>query len=337
MSVRDAQFWTTPLAARSAVRFAQVNLASLSNPCFSAWPGGGCCSVYTAAPTDPLVNLFYFGNGVNAYANLTSGAWKNWGNTTAVETAIRANGEQLWGRLPYNNYSVGTTWGSDPQNYTARTASSGWSTWARVPSVARPDPTPDGHMAVVQPNGSVLNTFATIVMANGDLFTQSVSFVDATNTMVGNAMGMRASMIPSHAGIVRQGEMTATAIPHVLALIMGPSGITLANPRYPAFALDRALPYTGGTGTSVPMGTTLGIPPSVNLTTAGLTTAAGSKVAHAMQTYGGVLVDTAGASTWGICSETLATDIPAWSGPLATDLGIIRGLCQVVSTPDFPF
>ena len=266
---------------------------------------------------------------------MVSATWLNFGNSNTIETTIRSTGTQTWGALSYNNYSKGTTAAGPnvPFKFIGRFSSPYWSLTAHVPSGATPDPTPDGLMAVIQPNGSVLTTFSTIVMANGDLFTGSASFIDASVTMVGSGMGTRASLIPPHAGIVMQGEISSGKINHVLALVIGPSGALLANPVYPAYALDSSPTYTGTSGHAVPMGTILAIPTTVNLGSAGLSTSTGLILARTMQEYGGVYVDTAGASVFGIVSQTGATDIPAYSGPLAADIGIIMNLCKIVSSP----
>lgn len=339
-SLIDPHFWTKPLSARGSVTYTSTNLSILTNPVFGKWPGGGDCAVYTATTSDPLINLYFFGTNVNVYyTNLSNGTWLNWGNTTGVEVTIRAGGDQLWAGLPYNNYSKGTTAAGPnvPTHAYKSRFTTPWGTKAYVPAGAHPDPTPDGHMAVIQPDGSVLETLGTIVMANGDLFTASASFSQPTLTADGSAMGRRATMIPNYQGIVMNGEMTAQSIPHVLILIMGPEAILNHNPVYPGYALDSGTSYTASAGSGISMGQMIAIPNTVNLNTAGLTTTAGRTVANAMQTYGGVLGDSSGPGIWGICSQTNATDIPDYSGPLASDLGIIQNLCKIVGSTDFPF
>lgn len=339
-SLIDPHFWTKPLSARKSVTYTAVNLTALTNPCFGAWPGGGDCAYYTATISDPHINLYYFGtNNTVYYTNLSNGTWLNWGNSGTIETALRAGSDQLWLSRTYNEYSKGTTAAAPnaPTHAFKSRFTSPWQTTAYVPSGAHPDAHADGLMAVMQPDGSVLETLGTIILANGDIICASAGFFYPSLAMDGSAMGRRATMIPAHAGIVRQGEMTAQSIPHALMFIMGPEAILNANPAYPGYALDSSTTYTAAAGSGVKMGQMFAIPPAVNLNTAGLTTTAGRTVANAMQTYGGVLGDSSGAGNWAICSQVNSTDIPAFSFALQADLAIIRDLCQIVASADFLF
>ena len=331
---RAQDFWNTPLATRGATTYTRVNLTALTNPCFGAWPGGGDCAYYEATAQDPLVSLFYLGAST-MYNKLASRAWANWGNPPAIEMQIRALASQTWNGKPYNEYSKGDVSGGPPVGVRSRFAPP-WRLTAHVPRGAHPDPHADGLMSVRQPDGAVLETMGTVILANGDLVTISAGFINPAHLLDGANMGRRASLLPAYAGIVRQGEMTAQRLPHVLALNFGPEAILAQNPVYPAFGLDSSTVYTGGPGTALPMGGMLAIPPHIPLASAGITTTAGLTIATALQRYGGVLGDTATQGMWGICAQAYATDIPPWSGPLAHDLGSIRDLCQRVNCADFP-
>jgi hypothetical protein len=114
------------------------------------------------------------------------------------------------------------------------------------------------------------------------------SYIDAKGDGTGEANGRRASMLPSFAGLIRTGEIGAGLIPHALAVI-APQRVLTTKAVWPATAFDRGAAYSG----TIPMGSLLAIPPSVNVGTLGLS-AVGKVIATAAQNYGVYVVDTGG-------------------------------------------
>src|ERR1700681_2206116 len=104
----------------------------------------------------------------------------------------------------------------------------------------------------------------------------------------GASNGRRASMVPSFAGLIRDGEISAGHIPHALAA-MAPRSILQASAVWPAAAFDRSSNYTG----TLSMGSLLAIPATIDLTQLGLSPQ-GLVIAHAAQDYGVYVVDSGG-------------------------------------------
>jgi hypothetical protein len=181
---------------------------------------------------------------------------------------------------------------------------------------ACPSPDTDGLMANFQPDGWVLDTYATIVLANGDIVSGGVaSFVDARGDGTGWWNGRRASMIPSFAGLIRTGELAAGHIPHAMAMVIS-SRFLAPTVTWPAFAFDRnSHAYSG----SLPMGSLLGIPPAVDIDTLGLTDT-GKVVARAAQNFGIYLVDSTNGDGATLLAELNDPELrwPGWHRDVTT-------------------
>jgi hypothetical protein len=189
--------------------------------------------------------------------------------------------------FPANYYSTLATpdtslWKLPP---TYNPASFNYSSSAHLPVGACPSPDSDALMAVFQPNGLVLDTYNTVVTANGTIVTSMASYVDAKGDGTGASNGRRASMIPSFAGLIRKREISSRNIPHALAA-MAPQSIMTASAVWPAAAFDRSNHYAG----TLPMGSLLAIAPTTNLNTLGLSPQ-GLTIAKAAQDYGVYIVD----------------------------------------------
>jgi len=132
-------------------------------------------------------------------------------------------------------------------------------------------------------------------------------------------------MFPSFAGIIRSGEVSSGKIPHALVCLMAPS-ILMRKAAWPAFAFDRNSGYSG----SLPMGSLLAIPTSVNLTTLGLS-AKGHVIATAVQNYG-MYVGDRGGSGMTLLSELNNADV-VWNNypQQDNDLYIIQQYLHVIS------
>ncbi|MBA3522363.1 MAG: hypothetical protein H0T90_07680 [Gemmatimonadales bacterium] len=99
--------------------------------------------------------------------------------------------------------------------------------------------------------------------------------------------------------------------------------------KWPALTMDRnPTDYTG----TLPMGTFLSIPATVDLNALRLETAEGRTLAKAAQEYGMYVVDRTGPRYFLILSETNAPDVPAtWNAPLDRDLRRMLSQIQVTT------
>jgi hypothetical protein len=183
-------------------------------------------------------------------------------------------------------------------------------------------------MAIIQPDGSVLELYSPIFLSTGEIVCFFASFTDPAGLGDGAENGRRASMIPNYAGIIRAGELTAGVIPHALALSVGAECLSTSAPLYPALTLDN---NQSGYAGDFPMGAWLSIPAGVNLAALGLTTSIGLMIAIAIQTYGGYIVDQTGPHNFLILTQQNAADIPLYDGAIAADIGLIAAACQVTA------
>lgn len=315
--------WNTPITGYSNVTWASTSAMSGFGTFFSTWSKSGWSSVSQATDADPLVTLYF---NYDAWRNVKSGAWKRSGNSAAVEKQIRASSDQAWRSYQGNQYST-----TDPSGYKMpavfhKRTDPYWSLKARVPANALPTPNADGHMTIFQPNGWVLETYATIKLSNGDLVSIFASYTDGRGDGTGAANGRRAAMIPNYAGLIRNGEISSGQISHAMALILGPEALAKAVV-WPAAAMDRSPSnYTG----SLPMGTMLAIKPTVDVNSLGLSTTAGKIIAKAAQTYGFVVVDRGGSKAFHVATEQQAADVPGSSSGLKSDLAKIRDRLSIV-------
>ena len=131
-------------------------------------------------------------------------------------------------------------------------------------------------------------TINTVVMSNGTIIPTMASYITAMGDGTGFSTGRRTSILPSFAGLIRKGEISSGRIPHVLAAL-APQSLLEAAAVWPAAAFDRSSHYTG----TLPMGSLLAIPPTIDLTKLGLSPQ-GLVIARAAQVYGVYLVDSGG-------------------------------------------
>jgi hypothetical protein len=316
-------------------RTSTTALAGVNNPVIGNWiPGSGVgtlgVNMYEATLNDPLVNVFFNAdveaNVAHFINNSGSPKWARTGNNSTIEAAIMAGADQIYLSNEFNQYSTAVSGSvTAPSSYKHRTDYY-WSTQAHVPAAAIPPGDVDGHWTIRQPNGWMLELFSPILLANGDIVAFFASFTDPRGVGDGASDGRRASMFPNYAGIIRDRELTAKRIPHALAVAVGPE-VLGKSVVAPAVALDRSDSYTG----SLPMGTWLTIPPSVDLSTLGFTTAVGRTIANAAQEFGCYLVDSTGPQNFLICHQQNATDIPDFDFGIADDIGLVVANVQITT------
>ena len=194
-------------------------------------------------------------------------------------------------------------------------------------------------MAVLQPDGRVLETYATIVLRNGDVVALSASVTNPGGMGDGRARGQTASMIPDYAGLLTDAE-AISGIEHAIAVTV-PASLLAPRIAYPAAAFDRdALtnpePYAG----TLPMGARLALPAKFDLAALRLQTATGRTIAAAAASYGFIVVDRGGE---GVTlrvqpnGERKVVALHAWDGALHADLrAIFAHLEQVPVAPAAP-
>jgi hypothetical protein len=193
-----------------------------------------------------------------------------------------------------------------------------------LPTMLPPSGT-DGHMAVGQPSGKVVETYATIMLSTGDVVALSYTVSNPGGLGTARQNGQTASMLPEYGGLIQDIEMTK-GIDHAMAISAPPSLLTTSFAA-PAATFDRdALttkpPYSG----ALPMGAHLGLPPGFNLSSLGLATPEGRAIAQAAATYG-FFVDERGGSGISLHvrpnapHQDLALHI--WNAPLQADLNAI--------------
>jgi len=170
-----------------------------------------------------------------------------------------------------------------------RNLKSGVTTYIRIPSTATTTADTDKSLTVVQPDGyTAYECYKMTKVAANSWTTTSMVKQDLRSTGLG--AGTRASGVSQVMGLIRAKEVTAQKIPHTLAVAI-PDSMLKSGYVWPARRQDynASTAYQG----QVPMGTMLGIPPSVNVTALGLT-GEGLALAHALQDYGAHVVERAG-------------------------------------------
>jgi hypothetical protein len=322
--------WKTPVANLTGALFTSLGSAlsgTITNPTISPWPKAGWVSIYSAQSSDPVVQLYF---NPDAWTNIANGAWLNSGNSPAVEAAIMAGSSTTW-PTTWNQYSTADVTGVTqvaPSSYHSQ-QSNYWSATPNVPATAVPAFGADGHMTVFQPNGWALETMGTIRLSNGNIACMYASYTWPGSNGTGYQNGRRASMVPNYAGLIRNGELASGTIAHALAVSL-PENAIKRQINWPAYAVDMSNSYSG----AVPYGALLALPPSLNISTLGLTTPLGSAIANAAKTYGMYVVDATAPGTFIVDTEVAASDLPGWSGPEQADLtAIIKALQLVAFTP----
>jgi hypothetical protein len=229
----------------------------------------------------------------------------------------------------------------------------GEETRIRVPAGALPAEGTDSNMAIIQPDGRTVDIWSAHWVGNDRIDCLRFESTTLAGSGLGPQAGIRASGVSSIGGLIRRWEVdpsdpayTDGVIRHALAVSL-PSEMLLytgGDPGYdangfgtskgyvwPATEQDWDAPWTyGGT---IPMGSMLAIPKSVDLDALGFTPEA-EAVARALQDYGAYVVDRAGGGTVAIYAEPTVPSRwystvtgPAWSGQ---QLALIRSLLTVV-------
>lgn len=251
------------------------------------WGAGDAYTVpcYRAAHTDAVHHLLY---SRFAWYNVARGLWQRSGNTPAVEAEIRAESSRHF-PPPGNVFSSvsATAWvlpqfmqglpAPPPRDF-------------RFTTAMLPPSGTDGHMAVGQPSGRVVETYATILLSTGDVVALSYTLSNPAGLGGGHDNGQTAAMLPNYAGLIQDEEMQS-GINHAMAISV-PASVLATRMAAPAATFDRdALtsrpPYSG----SLPMGARLALPPGTKLA---LSTPEGRAIAAAAARYGFIMAERGG-------------------------------------------
>jgi hypothetical protein len=283
--------WNKTIPATAT--FGSVSVAAALPVGLDTWDpkGNWVIPYYTTSASDPQVRILY---NAEAWLAVYQGKWHRSGNAAAVEAAILASSSPAF-PYPGNVFSSTSATGwVMPDSYNKLTVTPSGGARFYVPaSVFAPAAGADGHMAIRQPSGLVLETYGTILLSDRTLVALSYSVTDPGSLGDGWQRGQTASMLPSYAGAILDGEINS-GIKHAMSVTVPPK---LLTPRiaYPAYAFDRDAmsngnPYSG----NLPMGARLALPAGMSISQLQLTTKAGLAIATAAQKYGFLIVDRGG-------------------------------------------
>lgn len=343
--------WRMPLASMSKKNYASApELQSLAFT-YSFWAGVET-PIYKAGSADKLVNVYYCDTWMKLYEN----KWQRWGNTDAVEAEIRAAAKPLFA-APYHQY-VTTVASADgnaqtlPASYDPRVNPATPPLKIRAPLGMTTHASTDSVLVVWQPDGTVFESYASIVMKNGDIMCWTYKITDPSLGGDGWQNGTRASMVPLYAGVIRKhewdvaeaaGQMAegtakeaalAAAIPHAIGFY-GPAGILANRAVHPAVTVDRgALRESPAYSGANPMGARFALPAGFEVRGMGLTTPQGRAVAYALLKYGMIIVDRGGS---GVCLFTEKAINVSYEWKYQSDLHQIRLALQKVTGIVGPF
>ena len=174
---------------------------------------------------------------------------------------------------------------SDPQVTVTNT--NGWgtnpgTTSFRAPSAAKPAAGSDAHLAVEQPDGSVVEMWQ--AAKSGTNWTAGAVAVAKAGQYFYTIAGCRGSSLTLASGIVTPQEVKAGAISHVLSVSL-PASVVSKSFVFPSYSSDGTL--TGG----IPEGARLVLDPSYDISSL---TGLKKMVAQALKTYGMIVVDRTG-------------------------------------------
>jgi hypothetical protein len=169
-----------------------------------------------------------------------------------------------------------------------RNIKDGGSYQVRIPVGATTTEGTDKHMGVIAPDGVTAYEF--YKMTQVDSMNWTTTRVTVTNLRGDGSKGSRASNTSIFAGLVRSHELRAGKIEHALAIGI-PDSMLKMGFVWPALAQDSDGPslYSG----TIPMGSLVAIPPSVDIDAMNLTPE-GEALGRALQDYGAYVALRAG-------------------------------------------
>jgi len=322
--------WNTPIPA--GVSYQDIPGFSTLSTGLTSWSEDSqSTGLYFASINDPVQDVLY---NYGAYDNVVSGAWNRTNNSAAVEAAILAGSSDSH-PYPGNYYStqvVGKGWNNgglpNQSEYRPVNLPSPGPLTVHIPNGVIPSPDGDGHLVVIQPDGSSLDAYAAIRLSSGQVVSTMYSLTYPSSNGTAYEHGRRASFLTAYGGILRDYHAEKGAIDHAISIII-PGAALNKSFVYPALCFDSNTADYNGT---LPMGARLAIPTSVNLSTLNLTSAWGHTIALAAQTYGFYVADRGGGGiTLNVEYHPDDSALAAWNGPLQSDLNIIFDYVKMVT------
>jgi hypothetical protein len=288
---------------------------------------------YTATDADPLEPLLY---NANAWIKVNSGDWARWGNSSAVEGTILASSSPSFPDLGNVTSSISSRSWALPPSYNKTINPPEPPARFYFSADMKPAPGPDGDRSVLQPNGHVVETYATILLSSGQVVALSYSVTDPSSRGDGWQNGRTASMVPHYAGLI-YGDEIAAGIDHAMSIAVPPKLLTARRIAYPAYAFDRdamtSSPLYAGV---LPMGSRVALPPSVSIDSLKLKTMEGKAIATAARRYGFIIVDRGGSGIT-LMVEPNSTSperaLHSWDWGLQEDLNAIFAKVRQVQFP----
>ena len=279
--------WNTPIG--SGAQYAPVSgLAGV--PAAINYDNRWTGSVVVASSSDPTATMLYApATGTGSVWTFFQNGGQSCGNTADREKQLASASRTTpyWEANYYSTLAAPDTsqWLLPPSYHKA---SQDFRATFRLPAGTCPSPDTDSFVSVVQPDGWVLDVYNAVVLSDERVVGTVASYIDAKGDGTGWWNGRRASMLPSFAGLVRTGEIASGVIRHALVAHFPPA-LLKTEAVWPAATFDRNAGYSG----TMPMGSLLAIPPSVDVTKLGLSSR-GVILARAAQDYGVYVADRGG-------------------------------------------
>lgn len=323
--------WNTPIPAKATYTNDKISTIKYSG--LDTWNGNTwTIPFYSATVADGLHPLLY---NDQAWINVANGKWLRSGNSLLIEEQILASSKSTF---PYSGNVYSTTSISSwvlPLDYNKTRNPISLPAKFYFNENMIPASASDGHIAILQPNGYVLEAYAAILLSSGQLIALSYAITDPYSRGDGWQNGQTASMLPAYAGHIYEDEI-ASGINHAMSISV-PASTLKASIQYPAYAFDRNAstatpPYSG----NIPMGGRVALPTRLKISSLNLRTKEGKSIAQAAQTYGFIVTDRNGEGiTLKVQTNGLSASsaLRTWNSELQEDLRVIFEKIQLVNFP----
>ncbi len=260
---------------------------------------GAAFPIWYATTTDRTVNVLYCASSYSLH-----GSGIPWTGMTAFqETTLRnasvnqfptspipATGTSAQARFNYMTRVAGT-WTIPATVFASPQDGGGAALRANVPSAAYPCNDSDGHMITYQPNGRVLETYATHILSDGTICCGLANETDPSGFIDGNSGGTTASLCPNYAGQIKQYDIDLGVIDHAIAISIGVAQLSTSTPLLPAMAMDR---NPSGFAGALAFGAQLSLISGFDVSGHAWKCVEGKQIAAAVNKYGMFIVDQGG-------------------------------------------
>lgn len=314
--------WNVPISNNGIYQ----TVSSLNSliPNLSSWESTrSSIPIYNATKSDPQVNILY---NANSSTNLYNGTWKSNNNTTGVETSITSGSSSTFpdDSATYSSQVHGSLVKPEYYNKLVNSPKKIY-----CPSNVVPERGADSHLVIYQPDGTFIDLYGAIILSSGDIV--CLYYIKGNPSLAGDGWtnGTTASMLPSHAGVIKQSDIDKGSIDHAIRVTI-PANLLVYDWLYPAYSFDRNTVYSG----LLPMGSRLALDSSKSVASLGLGTTQGTMIATAAKKYGFIVCDSNGGGITlnieeGITDSGLAT----YNGPINQDLITIMSFMRFVQVP----